>query len=158
MPTKNLFRLLLAAACLCLVVGCANPPVYQTVRGSLVPEPGKGLVLIYYRSGVANGAFKWHLYAKQCLTTRLKHGSFYAYQADPGPVRFMTSQNPTFVDFVPWPNKQAAVEQKPITIHRHQTYYVDFNGGDLKLVSADIADRDMEGCEWINPPGEPGHP
>jgi len=150
---KASFYLSIATLCACFFTACASRPVYHDVKASLTPQPGKGLVLVYFKSGFVGGAAKWHLYnGDQLLTDIMKRGAFYSYQANPGDLRFTTTQNVTYVNVLPSLLGLIPRDQKPIHIDPNQTYYVNFHFGDIKPVSNEEGEKDIQDCEWINHP------
>jgi len=60
---KNLSLLMLAIIAIEMFTGCAgNDSTYRNLKSSLAPAPGKGLVLVYFQSGMLGAATKWHIY------------------------------------------------------------------------------------------------
>jgi len=147
-----------AAFCASLLAGCASTtPVYHSAKASLTPQPGKGLVLIYFKPGFYESAMKWHIYANdQLLTDKFKRGAFFSHQAAPGELRLSTKQNATFVMVIPsamigQPHK----DQATIRVEPKQTYYMEMAPGtwreNIKQVSKGEGEEGIKDCHWMNP-------
>jgi len=153
---------LIAAACACFLSSCAsNPnPTYASAKASLTPEPGKGLVLIYYKDGITGKAGRLKISANdQLLTDKFRRGSFYSYQAPPGPLALTTAVKPTYVPIAIALQALAAIpiHYKPFQVEANQTYYLPLKAGafmpKLEPVSKEEGERDIQNCHWVNPAG-----
>src|ERR1017187_10360961 len=88
---KTIRLLILNSVCLLLFSGCSSTPAPHDWKSSLVPQPGKGLVVFYFThiSGVALP--RMCIYVNDALITSEFHpDSFYTYQADPGDLQVYT--------------------------------------------------------------------
>jgi hypothetical protein len=147
------------AICVLIFSGCAsNGPVYHDVKASLVPQPGKGLALIYYKAGIYGSAAKWHIYANdQLLTDRFTRGSFYSYQASPGDLHLSTSHNMTWVPVAIIDQAIGTIkkDQPTVRILPNQVYYITMGIGmwheTLTQVSKEEGEANIKDCHWMNP-------
>jgi hypothetical protein len=154
---KNLSLLMLAIIAIEMFTGCAgNDSTYRNLKSSLAPAPGKGLVLVYFQSGMLGAATKWHIYMNnnQLLTDQMRRGVFYSIQADPGVLSLSTKANISW-----WPGvalAQAAFgvpkNQIALQIEPNKTYYLDFHFSEMKQVSQDVGENNIRNCEWLNSP------
>jgi hypothetical protein len=154
--------LLIASICACLVSGCAGNgnQTYHSAMASLTPQPGRGLVLIYYKDGVGGHAARWRISANdQLLTDNFRRGCFYAYQAAPGTLVLATSVKPTHIPVAIVMQAAGAVpnHHKPIQVEANQTYWLPIKAGAfrerLEPVSKEEGERDIQDCHWLNPTG-----
>jgi hypothetical protein len=148
-----------------LLTGCqsmwTSGPRYSTVKTSLTPEPGNGLVLIYAKSGFwGGGPNKWKIFANDKLLTEKFHlATFYSYQADPGELRLSTKKNNPIISAT---TSHINIREMTLQIKPNQTYYIEsgFWGGGMvtvdfmvfKQVSQEEAEKGIKGCKWINHP------
>jgi len=147
---------------LVFLTGCqgiwTSGPRYDTVKNSLIPEPCKGLVIIYAKSGFwGGGPNKWKIYANgQLLTKKFKLGTFYSYQADPGELRLSTKNN----FFMSPVASHISISQPTLQIMSNLTYYVEagFYGGaqvdflKFEQVLKEKGEKGIKDCKWINHP------
>src|ERR1035441_930822 len=87
-------KLLLAGLALSLVSGCASSgPLYQEVKtsGALAPKAGMGLAVIYMHPVLGVQASLRFYVNNQELPMKIRTGSFYTYDAVPGPASFATA-------------------------------------------------------------------
>jgi hypothetical protein len=157
---KSLHSCGFAAATLLLFTNCAsmNTPVYESVKGSLKPEPGKALVLIYFKSHYGSGVAKWHIYANdQLLIASFTKGSFFSFQANPGELRLSTTWNMTYIPLGLAVQSLGLIpaRQPVIQIQPGQTYYLEMHVGPVREVIRQVSEEDGEKgiakCNWINP-------
>ncbi len=152
----------LAAAFTLFFSSCAKDtggPAFHTMNASLVPQPGKGLALIYFKNG-----FKAPLHLppgiflnEQAIGARFKGPSFYSYQCNPGPLCVSTYVSPDTPDSDRNHGLFRFPRGKTIQIDAGQTYY--FTSGrpgfiDLAIVepvSKERGESEIQGCRWENP-------
>jgi len=160
MRTKERIRFsLLTALVATLFTACAtktlSTPLYGDVKGSLLPQPGKGLVLFYCKMGHVERGFHFQIYNNnEKLTDRFMRGTFFSYQAEPGQLNINTSigysmGNPSW-DMIP-------KDQPPLQVAAGQTYYVEmqianWTGNEFMVqVSKEEGEAGLTQCHWLNP-------
>ena len=169
---KKHLSLLMLVATVGLFTGCASGPSYHNVAksGTLTPHKGNGMVLIYKTPpamGVVGCADPGTVvYVNNVLLPgRLLKGSFYSYEAAPGPLYLSCSQEAgestagTKVGavltggLVGLGADIASHSKSGITVNvlPDQTYYVNHNWGHLKEVTQRKAEGGIKDCHWLNP-------
>jgi len=148
----SMFTVVMAAV-VTLLAGCAGTPVYyHDVEASLTPQPGKGLVIFYFKREMLTRNARCQVYVNgQGVQGELRRGLFCTYQADPGKLRITTTQSSG-----PAHAGDVAKKQPSLDVVAGQTYYVDMNlgflGGNekLRVVSQERAVRELKDCKWVN--------
>jgi hypothetical protein len=156
---KTSLCLSIAAICAFIFSGCASntAPLYPNVKASLTPQAGKGLALLYFNAGMGpGGSAKYHVYANdKALIERFTNKTFYSYQAPPGDLRLVTTKNVPYVLVLPGLFDLIPKNQPPVRIDANQVYYFKLSVGffreNLRQVSKEEAEKDMNDCHWLNP-------
>ena len=150
---------IITAIIISIFTGCGTVgPLYPNVKASLKPQPGKGLVIFYYKR--AGGPNKWHIYGNgKLLTDKFMGLSFFTYQADPGDLKIYSTHNMYAVPVALDAQLIGLSPSEAPTIHveANHIYYMDFHGVFPKinnvfgLVPNEEGEQKIKNCEWINP-------
>ena len=149
-----------------LLTGCASGPEYSKHADQLKPKPGKGLVLVYFRG---TGTPRFPLSANErLLTQEFKPGTFFSYDADPGPLRLAIGKNATAGDYVgasvfggalavPLVPLMVKKESTNLNVVPNQIHYVQAHSNGWRPIlterSSEKGEKGIRGCRWINPTG-----
>jgi hypothetical protein len=136
---------------------------------ALVPPKNNASVLIYWaKADKASSAT--HVYANdKKLSKDLEPGTFYSYQAEPGPLRLASGErvgtivglSATMGLLCPPVAVASAVMMRPkadrltLGIQPGANYYVKFTpawNAKMTLTPPDVAERELADCHWLNPP------
>lgn len=144
--------------------GCASGPAsarYPALKGSgvLAPQPGKALVLVYFKPYLGS-INVFQLYANgQLLTDSLRPGKFYAYQAAPGHIQLGSKKQGSFAAIVnPFDQihqMSHIKDQAALDVAAGQTYfvqaYIPFSSRlNTKVVPAAEGEKGIRNCVLIN--------
>lgn len=164
---------LIAAVCIAFLSGCASGPTYRNSTGSLIPKPGKGLVLAYWTAGFAGAAAEYHVYADgQEVGHGLGRGAFLSYDADPGPLVLSTRGKlniatalGTAITAVPTAGitllattaNVAITNKNPdVMVAAGQTHFLRLSSGAFSMKFKEIprekGEKEMANCHWLNQP------
>ncbi|WP_395752434.1 hypothetical protein [Prosthecobacter sp.] len=157
---KSIFLSVLAFIGALLMSSCASGPTYSSSVNSpgLKPAPGKGLVLVYWDSGMAGTATTWDLYANDKLVTHgMRRGGFCSIQAQPGPLKLETKQGWNWASLAGLNLiNQIKKDQPSLNIAPNQTYFMEMAFGTwrekITQVSAEQGREDIADCHWVNKP------
>ncbi|MCX6979246.1 MAG: hypothetical protein NTV08_00610 [Verrucomicrobia bacterium] len=172
---------LVAAACAILLTSCASGPKGPTYTeakqtGALVPKKDKGLVLVYWKPHPLRAAF-YRVYANdELITTKMRLGHFYAYDAAPGELRLASTGGSGdagkdvgtvaagsliaggplgFAIMAPLAYAARKKDRAGLNIVPSETYYVEMYTGftreQMRQVSKEAAEKGIEKCRWLNP-------
>ena len=157
---------LLAVTCVMLLSACAGGPTYRS-QAAYTPKPGKGLMLAYWTPGFAGAAAAYNVYGNdQELAHGMTRGSFFAYDAEPGPLslrtrRKMNAASTIATAMIALPTAglsvaalavDASVKHKSpdLNVVAGETYYMRFNGK-LKPVPKEKGEKEIAGCHLLSP-------
>jgi len=170
--------MLIAALCAVVLSSCAGGPKYRDCAASLVPKPGKGLVIAYWTHGFVSGACTYHLYANEREVGHgFGRGSFIAFDAAPGPLTLATrgklnagSALGTAITALPTAgitlagtivDNSVKIKSRDVHVMAGETHFMRWNQegfvSRFTEVARSMAERELTTCRWTNPYGTPGN-